>query len=334
MIFSIGRLQLNQRHQLSHEQIDALLGESMAEHFPGERALMLGRLHGLMTAADALEAAGVGFIVLKGFPLSQKLYDNPCVRITGDLDLLIKPCMIGNAIGALSELGYIPAYEPWPDSKKKADKMIRFRNQFAMKHPESGLIAELHWRLFYYPVLPAARLYALVKDNLSSISISGRSFVVLNNEMELIYLVIHGGLHGYSRLKWLVDVFRYASHVNFSDNRFLELAKGFKAGRMIGLYNRLIKDWPGEAKPLPGECKNLSFLEKNALKVIFSGHDTSFQTPGSLLRYFLNVISAFPGIGYKWRMLVYSWKSLWFRRTGRQRLLEPKRLFSNFIRLR
>ncbi|HSW65220.1 MAG TPA: nucleotidyltransferase family protein [Dissulfurispiraceae bacterium] len=327
MIQSFGRHILHQRHQLSHEQIDALLGESRAAEFSEERALMLGRLHGLMQVAAALESAGVSFTVLKGFPLSQKIYGNPFMRITGDLDLLLDPPMIAPAIDALTALGYIPAYDLWPPNKKGADKLMRFRNQFAMKHPESGIVAELHWRLFYYPVIAAARMEKVVRANLTTIIVEGRTFRVLNPELDLLYLIVHGGMHGYSRLKWLADVVSLANQQRFSAKRFMELTATFNAGRMVGLYNRLKKDWPGGAKQLPGAAATPSFLEKNARRMIFSQSDTSFQTPVSLLRYFYFVASSFPGLGYKWRILVYAWRSLWINSPERPRLLNPRRLF-------
>lgn len=327
MIQSFGRHILHERHQFSHEQIDALLGESRAVDFPDERALMLGRLHGLMRVAAALESKGVSFTVLKGFPLSQKIYGNPLMRITGDLDLLLDPPLIAPAIDALTALGYVPAYDPWPAGKKEAGRLVRFRNQFAMKHPESGIVAELHWRLFYYPVIPAARMGKVVRANLTTIIVEGRTFRVLNPELDLLCLIIHGGMHGYSRLKWLADVVALANQQRFSANCFLKLTDTFQAGRMVGLYNRLIKDWPGGAKQLPGAVATPSFLEKNALRMIFSQSDTSFQTPVSLFRYFYFVARSFPGIGYKWRILIYAWRSLWFNSPERPRLLNPRRLF-------
>jgi hypothetical protein len=326
MIQHFGRHILNQRHQLSHEQIDALLGESRAVDFPDERALMLGRLHGLMEVAAALESAGVSFTVLKGFPLSQKIYGNPFVRITGDLDLLLDTLELPTAIDALTALGYVPAFDPWPAGKKEADKLVRFRNQFAMKHQESGIVAELHWRLFYYPVIPAARMEEVVRANLTTIKVEGRTFRVLNPELDLVYLVIHGGMHGYSRLKWLADVVALVNQGRFSANHFMELTDTFHAGRMVGLYNRLIKDWPGGASQLPGAAATPSFLGKNALRMIFSRSDTSFQSPLSLIRYFYFVARSFPGIGYKWRVLVYTWRSLWVNSPERPRLLNPGRL--------
>jgi len=328
MIQLFGRHILHERHQLSHEQIDSLLGESRAVNFPGERAQMLGRLQGLLEIADALEAAGVRFIVLKGFPLSQKIYGNPFMRITGDLDLLIAPPWMRQAIAALAGLGYLPAFEPWPACEKKEKQLARFRNQFAMQHPRSGIIAELHWRLFYYPVIPAARMEAIVEANLTSITVAGRSFQTLGQEMDLLYLIIHGGLHGYSRLKWLADVVFLANQDRFSANRFTELANTFRAGRLVGLYNLLSKDWPGGAKKLPGSSARASFLEKYALRKIFSESNNSFQTPLSLWRYFVFVLRAFPGPIYKWRIAVYAWRSLCLSNPTQPRLLSLKLLLN------
>jgi len=312
MIENFDRHTLNIRHQLSHEQIDLLRKEKTACKFPEEKLMLMAKYQVFLSILDALCLSDIPVIVLKGFPLSRKLYGDPYLRITGDIDLLLKPQDISRAISILSAAGYVPAISPWPSNRKKAQRFQRFRNQFAMLHPESRIVVELHWRLLYFPVKPHDILETLVWDNLVEQKTDGRSFFVLKDELELLYLIIHGGLHGWNRLKWLIDVETYARLQGFSADDFTLLCRKLKAHRMVGLYNHLTRTLPGGGVQLPGPSSTLPFLINTAIDMIQSDSDDSFHTPKRLLRFAIFVIRAFPGPGYKWRMLVFSLRSIWY----------------------
>jgi len=310
MIHHLTRHQLNHRHQLSQEQIDAFLGENLAADLPGDKALTLKKLKGFLEVTDALRAAGIAFIPLKGFVLSQKIYGNPSFRFTGDVDLLLDPADIEKAIKVLQKLGFVPSLYPWPSGKKQQQRLIRFRNQFALEDPVNELDLELHWRLFYYPIMPSGELHHLVKENLTSTEIQGRAFRVLSPELDLVFLLIHGGMHGWRRLKWLVDVHEIARQKLFNERRFSELVATFRAERMLGLYNELIKSWLSPYYTIPDKVKTNSFLIKTAQKKINDSREGEYHSLGSLLGYFRFVITAFPGLTYKLRIIGYAWRSL------------------------
>ncbi len=71
----------------------------------------------LEEVAAGLAAAGVDWLPLKGYDLATRLYDQPEERPTGDLDLLIAPSRLGDAIGALAAGGWAPLY-PGPRSRR------------------------------------------------------------------------------------------------------------------------------------------------------------------------------------------------------------------------
>ncbi|MEE4176198.1 MAG: nucleotidyltransferase family protein, partial [Bacteroides sp.] len=311
MIHHLSRHQLNYRHQLSQEQIDVFLGEQEAAELPGDKALTLKKLKSFLEVTDALREAGIGFIPLKGFVLSQKLYGDPSFRFTGDADLLVKPGDMEKAIRLLQEIGYRPALYPWPAEPLKAQKLMRLRNQFALENPKSGLDVELHWRLLYYPVLTHGEMSRIVSKNLDTITLHGRSFQVLNRELDLLFLLIHGGMHGWRRLKWLVDVHEIARQKLFDPQRFILLVETFRAQRLLGLYNEVVKHWFDAWYPLPGPPKTKPFLVKTALEKIASDEEGEWHNLPGLWRYFRFVLTAFPGLCYKCRIISYAWRSLW-----------------------
>ena len=326
MIQHLTRQQLNQRHQLSHEQIDGFLGEQRSVEFPDHKALTLQKLKGFLEISTALEQAEIDFVPLKGFLLSQKIYDDPSFRLTGDVDLLLANDDIEYAISVLKEKGYLPLLYSWPAEASKAQKLKTFRNQFALKHKHSGLVVELHWRLFYYPTLQSNTSDCFVFNNLTSARLNGFKYKVLNPEFDLLFLIVHGGMHGWRRLKWLVDVHELVKQKQFVLKRFEQLVRLFRAERMVGLYNEVAKKWFDPCYPLPGNYKTSPFLVKTSLKKISSEKEGEFHSLGSLLGYFRFVLTAFPGIPYKWRIFSYAWRSLWSQGGNPLGMLLPGRL--------
>ena len=334
MIHHLGRHQLNHRHQLSQEQIDLLLGEQEAAELPGDKALTLKKLKAFLGVTDALREAGIGFIPLKGFVLSQKIYGDPSFRFTGDADLLLEPRDLEKAIGVLQASGYRPALYPWPAEARQQQKLLRLRNQFALENPQSGLDVELHWRLLYYPVLPHGKLNQIVSQNLDTITLHGRSFRVLNPELDLLFLIIHGGMHGWRRLKFLIDVHEIARQKLFEPEAFIRLVKTFRARRLLGLYNEVSKHWFDAWYPLPGPAVIKPFLIKTSLQKINSEYEGEYHSLPGLWRYFRFVLTAFPGLCHKGRIIGYAWRSLWISGGKPLDMLFPGRFLKKRYRVR
>jgi hypothetical protein len=93
---------------------------AMATHVRGQQQLDL-----LRAVAEALEDAGVDAVVLKGMPLGDRLYGDPFVRCSADIDLYVPPVQRARASVALEALGWrsddghAPWHETW--SRWRAD---------------------------------------------------------------------------------------------------------------------------------------------------------------------------------------------------------------------
>ncbi|HUQ82033.1 MAG TPA: nucleotidyltransferase family protein [Gemmatimonadaceae bacterium] len=95
------------------------------------RAAMAAGLHGqqqlelLGEATTALDEAGVDAVVLKGIPLGARLYGDPYVRCSADLDLYVPAMQRRRASAALEGLGWrsIDGQAPWHEtwSREHAD---------------------------------------------------------------------------------------------------------------------------------------------------------------------------------------------------------------------
>ena len=134
----------------------ALLGSRALDAAPGtlppefaaavDRARAAARARGLALeglaghVAERLEAAGIRTLVLKGPLLARRLHGDEGLRETNDLDLLVDPARIDQAVAITGELGY--RAEPL-DGRPELHHTLR--------DPDGKLTRiELHWRIDWW----------------------------------------------------------------------------------------------------------------------------------------------------------------------------------------
>jgi hypothetical protein len=183
------------RHRLSPGQINALLGEGTVTEEVGEKLRAMEKTGEFVRITDAFESAKVPLIPLKGPVLSYRLYGDPANRRSGDLDFLVREHHIADALRLFHELGYQPEHGFWPPDKTRQRLLMRHTNEIAFYHPGKQSLVELHWRLLKRPLVSHARLEEMVWDNPATLTFADRTFATMPGELELLYLVIHGGTH-------------------------------------------------------------------------------------------------------------------------------------------
>lgn len=139
-------------------------------------------------------------IILKGMDVGLRAYKDLAARDVGDIDLLVPPEKVREAYDILASKGWFSPtknYQYFFSSailRNSSHEMRLSRNQFPY--------LDLHWRPTYNPMeLP---LQYLQKSSLSVQNSMG--VYSFSNELLLIYLCMHGGSHGWGRLKWLFDL--------------------------------------------------------------------------------------------------------------------------------
>ena len=99
--------------------------------------------HGVGTALDALEAAGVRAILLKGVPLVLQCYPEIGLRPMEDVDVLVEPGRAAEAVAALEQAG-------WPSDSNRDRPWDRpFGEQMLHQvncRSADGFPIDLHWR--------------------------------------------------------------------------------------------------------------------------------------------------------------------------------------------
>lgn len=140
---------------------------------------------------DALEAAGIPFIVLKGAALAEPIYGDPVLRHSHDLELLVREEDIHRAAEALRAVS-CAGTEP-----------LRAGGKLRVFHA-SGLPVVLRTRLFE-PALYGGD-WAWCAERTVMVSVADRVVRTLSPALALFHVCVHAAYgHGRSSLQWVTD---------------------------------------------------------------------------------------------------------------------------------
>src|SRR5690625_165427 len=142
----------------------------------------------------------IPLLFLKGPILGDDLYGDISLRTSGDLDVLIPMDKLIYTEEILSQAGY-----------KKVDYIKTVLNDWkwrhhhvAYVHPIKKIRLEVHWRLNPGPAKEPS-LYDLWERKSQS-TLTDSAIYMLGNEDLFMFLATHGARHGWSRLRWLLDI--------------------------------------------------------------------------------------------------------------------------------
>ena len=106
--------------------------------FAAARAMRAGRQ--IQAVVDALEAAGIPSVLLKGPALARTVYPDPALRQSCDIDLLVRPADVLAAEGVLEGLGYVSPMKEFHVAPNVYHHQV-------FEPPGNGMPLELHWSL-------------------------------------------------------------------------------------------------------------------------------------------------------------------------------------------
>ncbi|HAT1771092.1 TPA: nucleotidyltransferase family protein [Legionella pneumophila] len=170
---------------------------------------------------EIFQQYNIPVIHLKGLPLSQKLFGDPLLRQSCDIDLFISPQHLEQADEVFLENGIIrDKYRYLHDiNKLKKHRMLKDVSYVAEKY---GIRIELHWRLFRWKD-KFNQPFEFYWNNKVPLIVGGKNlFYTLSPIDEYLYLAVHGANHGFESLHWLYDVARYSTLLNQEDRRRIE----------------------------------------------------------------------------------------------------------------
>ena len=148
------------------------------------------------------ESHDIAFLVMKGSGLAHQLYDEPHIRLSKDIDILIPTSSSAKAIEVLNNNGF--EYQSHSVRTRKQDSQawqltnMKVFKDLTFYDPQFSTYIELHQRLFIMEPknLTAGFCNALAFQRTPSIS----------NPHYCFYLILHGALCLWQRVKWVVDI--------------------------------------------------------------------------------------------------------------------------------
>ena len=301
-ITSLSPETLRDRHRLSPQQINTLFGRKVIEESPEEKAVALERVAEFIRLTDALAASGTAFIPLKGPLLSERLYGDPTVRYSHDLDILVNNDCIKKAASVFAASGYTQLPPLMPEDFRGMKKQMKSNHHISFIHPGKGQIVELHWRIMNRPWIGFTDIDALLSENLAEHEFAGRRFIVPCMEFELLYLVIHGGAHRWGRLKWLADIQILLQTKVFSETKFKDLTERLKAGRLVALCNWALRDYMPSAMQMPCNAEAPAYMVRSVRHSITGEYYHGPQTIKEIVSNIRYAFSAYRGIPYKLKL--------------------------------
>ncbi|HXP08559.1 MAG TPA: nucleotidyltransferase family protein, partial [Acidobacteriaceae bacterium] len=142
--------------------------------------------------------------IFKGIPLSMVAFQDPTLRDLGDIDLLVAERDVFRAGDILRAHGY-QRFDPQAYlTPRRLRSYIAHQKDFSYEHPATGVVIDLHWRLFRNQFLPANA--GLAEVGMEWVMLDSERIPTLPVSRLLLYLCVHGALDGWLRLKWLADI--------------------------------------------------------------------------------------------------------------------------------
>lgn len=300
------RTYLRYRHRMSHQQIDCWLKEDSQKAFLSEKINQLKAVKNFLWVTHLLNENNIPFTCFKGPLLSYRIYNDPTVRISHDIDILINKETINAVIKILTKNGFqLTENMFWPQKKVQQELFTKAVHHLSFYNSQLQTCVEVHWVLI--PTIPIRekKMQKLITENLTTIEFSGQPFSVLSPKFEFLYLLIHGSRHGWNRLKWLVDIHDYPMQ-QLDINKLKTLITQLKAWRIIGQTNTLLDYFFNQKLPLNSPKYVPSFFVSYPLKFIKDDNSQIILSTQGILKHYRYLWHLFPCLYYKFRFIMYN----------------------------
>ncbi|WNR43809.1 nucleotidyltransferase domain-containing protein [Paenibacillus roseipurpureus] len=174
--------------------------DALRKHYQKNAFQMLHLSAEMELLSKEMAGGGIPSIVLKGPVLAADLYGDVSLRTSRDLDILVPFQDLDRVDGLLRRMHYEKIECPLMvlgDWKWRHHHITYF-------HAGKQATVEIHWRLGPGPAKEPSFQELWERKRLSSITSSPVYY--LGKEDLFAFLAIHGSRHGWSRLRWLVDM--------------------------------------------------------------------------------------------------------------------------------
>jgi len=214
----------------------------------------------LRQLGDALDDAGVTWVVLKGPALAELSYMGAPRGYT-DLDLLVSPGHLERAVDTLARAGAQFAERNWPLLAKRAT------GEVLLALP-GGEAIDLHWHLLNQP--SARQRFQVpsgeILERRRRARLGDVEAWVLEPTDFALHVTFHASASGGHRLSWLLDVERTAANCSPDWELFVQRGRAWRAGMPLSVGLERARRALGAAIP-EGVVAELAGTRLNSLAV-------------------------------------------------------------------
>ncbi len=244
----------------------------------------------LIRLSQLFAGLGIRLISIKGPMLGLALYGDVSLRVSKDLDLLIDPLQLDQAVQALKAAGYqllegVDALTP-----RQRSVLLRATQHFSFFNGE-GVSVELHWRLH---AAPRQFSFEELWRRSGQQTAFGGSVRVLDAVHNFLYLVYHGSKHGWNRLRWLCDANEIISGGKLDWGAARALARQYGLTCHVGQTLLLTQRLFGTPPPyvLGSERRSAQILARDAQMFLLNPYEHAKPTQKNLLHHYRNYLWA------------------------------------------
>jgi len=181
----------------------------------------------LLKVIDLANEHNIPIILFKGHPVNEMIYGNNHERTSTDIDILIDVTNIEKLETLLLERNYVidrPTFEMDP---KEMEVFLTVDNEKSYFSPAKSKL-DVHFKLFKnkYLIIPPN------DDEISESFFFNRSILRFNNSYTLLYLMVHGKIHYWEKMMWLIDIAKLIQKMSIE-----ELEAGFALAQKNKLEN-------------------------------------------------------------------------------------------------
>lgn len=173
--------------------------------FDKNRKRMLLQTGELLKLNALLQKEAVPVVWVKGPALAERLFGDPTLRSSSDLDILVEFNRFDEADKLLCAEGYKPSLEWRQFTQSYFRKCRELTKHIQYWNEEKKISLEVHWRL----ATPAS-LYRFPEDEIfrqpTLVNIQGHPIPVLPPFANFIHLIVHGASHQWMCICWLMDI--------------------------------------------------------------------------------------------------------------------------------
>jgi putative nucleotidyltransferase-like protein len=220
-------------------------------------------------------------IAVKGAWLVERYWRDPTHRSYTDLDLVVPPARLRDAVRALEDVGFGLLDAHWP--------LVTGDLRGQLHLHKDGQALDLHWHLLNDRRKRSTLRFGSAEmwDSARASSLAGEPCLTLPPGDEAAYVALHAAFHGCHRFLWLLDLAKIAADPEMDWDRTARRLERWRFATGGYLVFALARAWAGADVPL-AELRSLrpKALTRAAFRRLVSRWDLSQEPVRSRQLFF------------------------------------------------